>query len=178
MGAQLQLLFHGITVFVNRGRHLEACVMPPAASAGCGGESYHAVVLADKSTIVPMTGRMELRLDRVVTPVYPSLHGAERFLLDGATFDNEEREVEGRMLLPVPDVIAAARYQFHTRSIFFAGEEAPRHTLEPALAHILIYNGVERAQLCRGGSTMWEMPGPLVSGVLTDRYIGPVFPPN
>lgn len=178
MGSQIQLLFHGITVFVNRGRHLEACVLPPPRQAGCGGESYHAVVLAEQSTVVPMTGSLELRLNRVVTPSQPCLRGAERFLVDGAAFDEEEREVEGRMVLPIPDVIAEARYQFHTRAIFYAGEDTPPNVVAPALAHILIYQGVERAQLCRAGRMMWELPAAPIAGVRTDRYVGPVFPLN
>ncbi len=176
MGSQLQILFHGMTVFVNRGRHLEACVVQPPTRNGRADESFHAVLLAERSTVVPMQGSMELMLDRVVTPLYPLLRGAEQFLLDAATFDNEEREVEGRILLPLPDVIASARYQFHGRSIVLPAANPTAR--QPSLAHILMYQGVERAELRRAGRRMWEMPSRVVTGVRTDAYVGPIFPPN
>lgn len=177
MGGQLHILFHGMTVFVGRGRHLEACLVHPPSRNGVSDESFHAVLLAERSTVVPMQGSMELILDRVVTPLYPTLRGAGKFLLDAATFDSEEREVEGRILLPLPDVIASANYQFHGRPIVLptAITTAP---VQPSLAHILIYQGVERAELCRAGRRMWEMPSRVVPGVRTDQYVGPIFPPN
>ncbi|MBL8211361.1 MAG: hypothetical protein JNK87_11645 [Bryobacterales bacterium] len=177
MGGQLHILFHGLTVFVDRGRYLEACLVQPASRNGLADESFHAVLLTERSTVVPMQGNMELILDRVVTPRYPTLRGAEQFLLDAAVFDSQEREVDGRILLPLPNVIASAHYQFHGRPIVMPTSVTPP-PVQPSLAHILIYQGVERAELRRAGRRMWEMPSRVVPGVRTDQYIGPVFPPN
>ena len=179
MARELHIIVHGLTTFVKRGHQLEICIARRPTLPGFGGESFHAILLTEQSTTaVPLHGALELCLDRVVSPSRAMLRGAEGFLRDGEAFDAEEMEIEGRMLVPVPDVVATARYEFHQRAAVLGREGASIESLQPTLAYILSYGGVERAQLRTAGRMMWELPMPLIPGVQTDRYVGPVFLPN
>jgi len=176
MARELHIIVHGLTTFVNRGHQLELCLVRRTTLPGYGGESHYAVLLTEQSTTaVPMQGSLELCLDRVVTPSRALLRGSEAFLREAEAFDAEEAEIEGRMVVPLPDVVATARYEFRHRAAVLGREDATAESLQPTLAYILSYSGVERAQLRTAGRMMWELPMPLIPGVQTDRYVGPVY---